>query len=200
MSNFSQLLEKRYKDKLDQDANEFIEFIVDAAKRMQKLITDLLAYSRVGKKDIVETEEDLNKMVQKILDGMAATLESSAGTVTYDKLPVLRVHETSTMQVFQNLIGNALKFHGELPPRVHISAKKGDGEWIFSVQDNGLGIEPQYNERIFQIFQRLHSKEEYSGTGIGLSICKKIVTNYGGRIWIESEHGKGSTFYFTIPT
>ncbi len=200
MSNFSQLLEKRYKDKLDQDANEFIEFIVDAAKRMQKLITDLLAYSRIGKKDIAETEEDLNKMVQKILDGMAATLESSGGTVTYDTLPALRVHATSIMQVFQNLIGNALKFHEKLPPRVHISARKDGEEWIFSVRDNGLGIEPQYHERIFQIFQRLHSKEEYSGTGIGLSICKKIVTNYGGRIWVESEHGKGSTFYFTIPT
>jgi len=198
MSSYSQLLEKRYKNKLDQDANEFIDFIVDAAKRMQKLIADILAYSRVGRKDIAATKEDLNPLVQKVLDGMAATLESSAGTVTYDKLPMVTVHETSIMQVFQNLIGNALKFHGKAPPRVHISARKDGEEWVFSVRDNGLGIESQYHERIFQIFQRLHSREEYSGTGIGLSICKKIVTNYGGRIWVESEYGKGSTFYFTI--
>jgi light-regulated signal transduction histidine kinase (bacteriophytochrome) len=199
MSSYSQLLEKRYKDKLGQDANEFIDFIVDAAKRMQKLITDLLAYSRVGKKDTAAAEEDLNPLVRKVLDGMAATLESSGGTVTSDKLPVITVHETSMMQVFQNLIGNALKFRGKAPPKVHISARKDGGEWVFSVRDNGLGIEPQYHERIFQIFQRLHSREEYSGTGIGLSICKKIVTNYGGRIWVESEYGQGSTFYFTLP-
>jgi light-regulated signal transduction histidine kinase (bacteriophytochrome) len=199
MSSYSQLLEKRYKDKLDQDANEFIDFIVDAAKRMQKLITDLLAYSRVGQKDIPAAEEDLNQVVQKVLDGMAATLESSGGMVTYDKLPVLAVHETSMMQVFQNLIGNALKFRGKESSRIHISARKDGEDWVFSVQDNGLGIEPQYYGRIFQIFQRLHSREEYSGTGIGLSICKKIVMNYGGRTWVESEHGKGSTFYFTLP-
>ncbi len=199
MSNYSQLIEKRYKDRLDQDANDFIDFIVDAASRMQRLITDLLAYSRVGRKDLVLTEVDFNEVVRKVIYGMSSTIESGGGAVTYDKLPVLTAHETSIMQVFQNLISNALKFRGDKVPKIHISAKKDDGKWLFSVADNGLGIDPQYHERIFQIFQRLHSRQEYSGTGIGLSICKKIVSNYGGRIWVESEAGKGSTFYFTIP-
>ena len=199
MASYSQLLEKRYKDKLDQDAKDFIAFIVDAASRMQRLITDILAFSRVGRKDLAPAEVDFNEAVNKVLYGMSATIELSKGEVTYDKLPVLMAHETSIMQVFQNLVGNALKFRSEESPRIHISAKRDDGSWIFSVKDNGLGIEPQYHDRVFQIFQRLHSKEKYSGTGIGLSICKKIVSNYGGKIWIESERGKGSTFYFTMP-
>jgi PAS domain S-box-containing protein len=199
MSNYSQLLEKRYKDKLDQDANDFIDFIVDAASRMQRLITDLLAYSRLGRKDVSEAEVNFNEAVHKVLYSMSSTIESLNGAVTHDELPVLRAHETSIIQLFQNLIGNALKFRGEEAPIIHVGVNKDKNEWIFSVKDNGLGIEPQYHERIFQIFQRLHSKERYSGTGIGLSICKKIVSNYGGRIWVESELGKGSTFYFTIP-
>ncbi|MGE5197199.1 MAG: PAS domain S-box protein [Deltaproteobacteria bacterium] len=200
MASYSQLLEKRYKDKLDDDAKDFIGFIVDAANRMQRLITDLLAYSRVGRKDITTTEVDFDEVVNKVIYGMSSIIEASGGEVTHDKLPVLTAHETSIMQVFQNLIANALKFRGEKAPRIHISARKDKDEWIFSVADNGLGIDPQYHERIFQIFQRLHSREKYSGTGIGLSICKKIVLSYGGKIWVESEAGKGSIFYFTIPT
>jgi chemotaxis family two-component system sensor kinase Cph1 len=199
MSSYSQLLEKRYHEKLDQDAKDFIDFIVDAASRMQRLITDLLAYSRVGRKGVVATEVDLNEVMKKVLFSLSSAVESSGGRVTHDELPVLTVHETSALQVFQNLIANALKFRGEKPSEIRVGARKDGGEWVFSVADNGLGIEPQYHERIFQIFQRLHSREEYSGTGIGLSICKKIVSSWGGRIWVESELGKGSTFYFTMP-
>jgi len=200
MSNYSQLLERRYKEKLDKDADDFIGFIVDAAKRMQKLITDLLEYSRTGSKNVTRTEVDCNEVLRKVTDMMSAIIESDHAIVSHDNLPVLTAHETGLIQLFQNLIGNALKFHGKQPPIIHVSARRDKNEWLFSVRDNGIGIEPQYRERIFQIFQRLHSIGEYPGTGIGLSICKKIVEYHGGRIWVESEAGKGATFYFTIPT
>ncbi|MDD5678585.1 MAG: PAS domain S-box protein [Kiritimatiellae bacterium] len=199
MANYSQLLEKRYKEKLDKDADDFINFIVDAAKRMQKLITDLLEYSHIGSKDANMTEVDCNEVVRKVTGTMSAIIESDHARVTHDNLPVLTAHETGLIQLFQNLIGNALKFHDKDPPLIHIAARRDKSGWIFSVRDNGIGIEPQYNKRIFHIFQRLHSRSEYPGTGIGLSICKKIVENHGGRIWVESETGKGTTFYFTIP-
>jgi signal transduction histidine kinase len=199
MSNFSQLLERRYKGRLDQDADEFIGFIVDAASRMQKLITDLLAYSRVGHDNTNMVEVDCDRLVRNLVESMAVTIETADGQVTFDRLPIIKAHETSLIQLFQNLIGNAIKFRGEQPPRIHISARQADGEWFFSVRDNGIGIEPQYNQRIFMIFQRLHSREKYAGTGIGLSICKKIVENLGGRIWVESELGQGTTFTFTVP-
>jgi PAS domain S-box-containing protein len=199
MSSYSQLLEKRYKGQLDQDANEFIDFIVDAASRMQKLITDLLAYSRAGRETTNLVEVDCNKVVRRLVTNMAATIEAADGNVTFDKLPTILAHESSVIQLFQNLIGNALKFRGEQPPSIHVSARQEGGEWVFSVRDNGIGIEPQYSQRIFMIFQRLHSREKYPGTGIGLSICKKIVDNLGGRIWVESESGQGSTFTFTVP-
>ena len=200
MASYSQLLEKRYKNKLDTDADEFIGFIVDAAGRMQRLINDLLAYSRIGRKDSLLTEIDCNQVLSRVLESMSAIIASSNAEVTFDPLPLAKGHESSFVQLFQNLIGNALKFHGKEPPRIHIGSRQNGEEWVFCVKDNGIGIEPQYRDKIFLIFQRLHSKEEYPGTGIGLSICKKIVENYGGRIWLESELGKGSTFYFTIPT
>lgn len=200
MASYSQLLERRYKNKLDTGANEFIGFIVDAAGRMQRLINDLLAYSRVGRKDGLLSEVDCNEVLRRVIESMSAIIEPTNAKVTSDVLPALKGYESSLVQLFQNLIGNALKFHGKEPPWVHVSARENNKEWIFSVKDNGIGIEPQYRERIFLIFQRLHSKEEYPGTGIGLSICKKIVENYGGRMWVESEPQKGSTFYFTIPT
>ena len=199
MSSFSQLLKKRYKNKFDKDAEEFIDFIVDAANRMQGLITDLLAYSRVGRQGIVLSEVDLNETIKKVIHGMRLTIEQSDGEVTYNNLPVLIAHETSMTQLFQNLISNAVKYRKTESPRVHISSNKNNGVWVFAVADNGIGIESQHFERIFQMFQRLHSKQEYSGTGIGLAICKKIVTNCGGKIWVESQIGKGSTFYFSIP-
>jgi PAS domain S-box-containing protein len=199
MSSYSQLLERRYKGRLDQDADDFIAFIVDAAARMQKLITDLLAYSRAGYSKAQLVRVDCNQLLARLVDGMSPSIQAAGGTVTFSSLPSIMFHEASLTQLFQNLIGNALKFRGEEPPCVHISARQGEGEWVFSVSDNGIGIEPQYNQRIFMIFQRLHARDKYPGTGIGLSICKKIVETMGGRIWVESEDGKGSTFYFTVP-
>jgi len=134
-----------------------------------------------------------------LVAGMAATIESADGRVTFDRLPSIMAHESSLIQLFQNLIGNAIKFRGEQPSCIHVSARQVDSEWLFSVRDNGIGIEPQYLQRIFMIFQRLHPRDKYPGTGIGLSICKKIVETLGGRIWVESELGQGSTFYFTVP-
>ena len=198
LSNFSQLLEKRYKDKLDQDANDFIGFIVDGAKRMKVLISDLLTYSRAGRNEQTAKEVDFNKIVEKVIYYMSPIIAQSEGKVTCDKLPVLVAREIHIMQLFQNLISNALKYHSDKAPDIQIRAKRNNNVWLFSVSDNGIGIDPQFHEKIFQIFQRLHSQEEYSGTGIGLSICKKIVSNYGGKIWVESQEGKGSTFYFTI--
>ena len=166
---------------------------------MQRLINDLLAYSRVGRTDMPIGEIDCNSILERVINSMMLATEESKAVVTHDELPTLTGSESNFIQLFQNLIGNAIKFHGPELPRVHVSAEKQDGDWVFSVRDNGIGIEPQYKDRIFLIFQRLHGREKYPGTGIGLSICKKIVETQGGRIWVESEHGKGSTFYFTIP-
>jgi len=199
IASYSQLLERRHKDKLDQDAKDFIAFIVDGATRMQKLILDLLAYSRVGHKDGALTKVDCGDLVRKVTSGLAETIESSGATVTVETLPVVRGHETSLFQLFQNLISNALKFHGDEAPRIEIGARRKETAWVFSVRDNGMGIDSGYHDRIFAIFQRLHPRSQYTGTGIGLAICKKVVENHGGKIWVDSEFGKGSTFYFTIP-
>jgi light-regulated signal transduction histidine kinase (bacteriophytochrome) len=172
---------------------------VDAAGRMQTLITDLLAYSRAGRHDLTLSQVDCNKVMQKVTSALSKTIEAEEARVSWDELPVVAGAEISFMQLFQNLIGNALKFRSSEPPEINVSVINKNNEWVFSVSDNGIGIEPQYKERIFQIFQRLHSRSDYAGTGIGLSICKKIVDNFGGRIWVESESGKGSTFYFTVP-
>lgn len=199
MSSYSQLLGKRYKNRLDADANDFIGFIVDAAFRMQTLINDLLTYSRTGHKGAQLTEFNCENVVRRVIENLAVSIESKRGKVIHEALPVIRAHRPSIMQLFQNLISNALKFQGPEPPLVRLGAAKNGPEWVFSVSDNGIGIEPDYQERVFQIFQRLHSRDKYEGTGIGLTICKRIVENHGGRIWVESEPGRGSTFYFTIP-
>jgi len=199
MASYSELLERRYKGKLDSDADEFIAYIVDGAKRLQRLINDLLTYSRLGRTGKTMSELDCNSILGRVLSSMKTATEESGAIVTNDPLPTLTGNESNFIQLFQNLIGNAVKFRGVEPPRVHIGAKKNGGDWLFSVKDNGIGIEPQYKDRIFLIFQRLHARSEYPGTGIGLSICKKIVETHGGRIWLESESGKGSTFNFTIP-
>ncbi|MCX6353428.1 MAG: PAS domain S-box protein [Candidatus Aureabacteria bacterium] len=199
MASYSELLGRRYKSKLDSDADDFIGFIVDAAKRMQKLIEDLLAYSRVGRVGKVLEEIDCNFIVDRIIKNMDPSIKNSSARITHDTLPIVAGNESNFFQLFQNLVGNAMKFHGAEPPRIHIGAVKKGREWLFSIKDNGIGIEPQYKDRIFIIFQRLHGKDQYPGTGIGLAICKKIVETGGGRIWVESEPGKGSTFYFTVP-
>jgi chemotaxis family two-component system sensor kinase Cph1 len=199
ITRFVQLLEKRYHGKLDQDADEFIGFIVSGTKRMQQIINDLLAYSRVNTKREPPNIMKIEDAIQIAMQNIKYVLEESGGTVIYDEMPSIIADETQMTQLFQNLIGNALKFHGEEAPRVEISAVRKGDDWIFSVRDNGIGIDPQYNDRIFEIFQRLHTCEEYPGTGIGLAIAKKIVERHQGHIWVESLPGKGSTFNFTLP-
>lgn len=199
VASYTQLLAKRYKGKLDSDADDFINYAVDGANRMQMLINDLLDYSRVGTKgkEFVMTEFDV--ILEKILRDFKKAVEESGAKVTIDPLPSLMVDGGQIGQLFQNLISNAIKFRGDAPPQIHISSEKNEDKWIFSVSDNGIGIDPEYSSRIFEIFQRLHSKEEYPGSGIGLAICKKIVERHGGNIRIESEPAKGTTFYFSIP-
>jgi two-component system, chemotaxis family, sensor kinase Cph1 len=199
MASFSKLLEKRYKDRLDADADEFIGYIVDGAIRMQSLINDLLTYSRVGRLGQPFAPTDCAKIVETALLNLRSAIEEAGAAVTAGALPVVMADATQLVRLFQNLIGNAIKFRGHSPARVHVGAKHQGHEWVFWVQDNGMGIEPQYLERIFLIFQRLHNRHEYPGTGIGLAIAKKIVERHGGRIWVESDPGRGSTFYFTLP-
>jgi signal transduction histidine kinase len=199
VGNYTQLLARRYKDKLDANAQEFIGFAVDGATRMQRLINDLLEYSRVGTRGKTFVETDCSVVLGQAMVNLRGAIDESQAMVTHDDLPKLMADGEQLVQLFQNLLGNAIKFRGQATPRIHISAGKKQDFWLFSVRDNGIGIEPQYADRIFIIFQRLHGYSEYPGTGIGLSICKKIVERHGGRIWMESQIGDGSTFYFTIP-
>lgn len=199
VANYTQLLEKRYKDKLDTDAKEFIHFAVDGAFRMQRLINDLLSYSLVSTRQKPVKSTDCNAVLGKVVANLSVTIEQNNVIITNDDLPTVMADASQMQGVFNNLVGNAIKFRSEHAPRVHISAKQDRNKWLFSVQDNGLGIDPQYKDKIFLIFQRLHSKEEYPGTGIGLAICKRIVEHHGGKIWFDSDVGKGSTFYFTLP-
>ncbi len=199
VSSYMQLLERRYKKQLDQDADDFIGFAVDGAERMQRLINDLLAYSRLGTRGQPFLPASSEAALSQALTNLQVAIQESKGIITYDPLPRVVGDETQLVQLFQNLVGNALKFHRKEKPRVHVSAEGREREWVFSVRDNGIGIDPQYFERIFVIFQRLNSREKYAGTGIGLAMCKKIVQRHGGRIWVESQPGKGATFYFTLP-
>ena len=200
VSSFSQLLARRYHGKLDADADEFVTFIVDGATRMQTLINDLLAFSRVGMRGNPLAPVACEHVLEIAKQNLEATIAESGAKITQDPLPALSADETQLTQLFQNLLSNAIKFRRpEEAPCIHISAVRHDGAWQFSMRDNGIGIAPQYFDRIFIIFQRLHGREEYSGTGIGLAICKKIVERHGGRMWVESEPGTGSTFHFTIP-
>ena len=195
---FSKFLSKEYGDQLDEDGQDYIRRLSNAAGRMKTLIDDLLAYSRVGR-EVSEEETDCQAMFADELETLQLTMEEAGAVVTHDALPKLRMDSSLFRQVIRNLTGNAIKYRGEEPPRIHVSARRGSGEWVFSVRDNGIGIDPQYSERIFGVFQRLHSRDEYSGTGIGLAICKKAAQRLGGRIWVESEIGRGSVFYFTVP-
>jgi signal transduction histidine kinase/HAMP domain-containing protein len=200
VKSYLQLLERRYEGQLDSNADEFIAFAVDGAERMQTLINDLLQYSRVTTHGKPFTPTDCATVLDHALTNLKVAIEESGAVVTHDSLPVVLADDVQLTQLFQNLIGNAIKYHKpETPPEVHVSAGCRDDEWVFSVQDNGIGIDPKHFEHIFLIFQRLHSREEYEGTGIGLAVCKRIVERHGGRIWVESEPGEGSTLYFTIP-
>jgi PAS domain S-box-containing protein len=199
VASYTQLLSKRYKGKLDSDADEFIAFAVDGAERMQLLIRDLLAYSRVATKGNELLHTSSEGAFQRALVNLRGAISDSGALVTHDPLPTVLADDMQLTQLFQNLVGNAIKYKRPGIVLVHISAAKNDGgEWVFSVQDNGLGIDPQYFEKIFVIFQRLHKRDEFAGTGIGLAICKKIVERHGGRIWVESQPGLGSTFRFIL--
>ena len=200
VTGYTQLLQRRYKGKLDTDADEFIDFAVDGAFRMQGLIADLLSYSRVGTRGKEFEPTDCEAVLDRALANLKVTLEESNGVVSHDPLPMVLADTSQLHQLFQNLIGNALKYRGQEAPQIHINAERNHTHWLFSIRDNGIGIDPQHADRIFEIFQRLHTREEYSGTGIGLAICKKIVERHGGSIWVESQPGEGSTFYFTIAT
>jgi signal transduction histidine kinase len=198
VSSYTQLIARRYKGKLDADADEFIAFAVDGANRMQRLILDLLAYSRVNTAGRQFEPTAMETVLKAALNNLTNAVKESQAVITHDPLPAVMGDDKQLAQLFQNLLSNAVKFGGAQPPRIHISAKQTDGEWLFSVRDHGIGLDPQYADRIFVIFQRLHTRAEYPGTGIGLAICKKIVERHGGRIWVESELGKGATFYFTM--
>jgi PAS domain S-box-containing protein len=194
-----QLLQKRYGGQLDARADEFITHAVDGTKRMQTLINDLLAYSRISTHAQVFASTNCEMVLHEVLANLMVAIAESGAQVTHDALPTVNGDATQLTQLFQNLIGNALKFRGDRPSKIHIGAVRKHGEWRFSVADNGIGMEPQYFERVFLVFQRLHTRKEYQGTGIGLAICKKVVERHGGRIWAESEPGLGATFCFTIP-
>jgi len=200
VASYTQLVAKRYKGRLDSDADEFIAFAVDGCNRMQGLIQDLLSYSRTGTNGKALHKISGENALKEALTNLQTTIEESGAVVTHDSLPDLTTDDKQLSQVFQNLVGNAIKYRGADVPEVHVSAKRNGGdEWVFSVRDNGLGIDPQYFERIFILFQRLHGREEFAGTGIGLAICKKILERLGGRIWVESQPTMGSTFYFALP-
>ncbi len=211
VASYTQLLGRRYKGKLDSDADEFIAYAVDGATRMQGLINGLLSYSRVGTKGKDFEPTECEAVFDRTLDNLQKAVEESGAKVTHDPLPTVMADDMQLGQLFQNLIGNAIKFRSEEHPSIHVSCERieesaiGNRQsamnngWVFSVRDNGIGLDPEFTGRIFIIFQRLHKRGEYPGTGIGLAVCKKIVERHGGRIWVESDPGKGSTFYFTIP-
>ena len=200
VASYAQLLDRRYRKHLDADANDFLGFIVDGARRMKRLLDDLLAYSRAGRVGGAPEDVAVDEVLDDVLDNLKVLIEEKSATIERHPLPVLRYGRTELTQLLQNLVGNALKFHaGSRAPRVRIDAHDDGTAWVFAVSDNGIGIAPEYFERIFVIFQRLHAREAYSGTGIGLAICRKIVERHGGRIWVESEPGAGTTFRFTVP-
>lgn len=200
VSSFMTLLEKNYGDKIDDRGKQYIHFAVDGAKRMRQIILDLLEYSRVGRFNMQKEDVDVKKAIEEILLLYVNQINEKHATVVLENLPVIRSHHTPIRQIFQNLIGNALKYtHPDASPEIRIDCQESPQEYIFKVSDNGIGIAKEYYEKIFVLFQRLYTKNEYSGTGIGLSVCKKIVEALGGKIWVESEEGRGSTFYFTLP-
>ncbi|TVP45837.1 MAG: GHKL domain-containing protein [Mongoliibacter sp.] len=200
VTSFMGQLQNKYKGQLDEKAHQYIHFAVDGAKRMRTIILDLLDFSRAGKSNDEIVEIDLNKIIEEVHNLQRQMIKETNAKILYQNLPIIKGHKTQMVQIFQNLIGNALKYKKEhVTPIIDINCKEGKKEWIISIRDNGIGIEEEYFEKIFIIFQRLHHKNEYSGTGMGLAIVKKIVENNGGKIWLKSNFGEGSTFFFTIP-
>jgi PAS domain S-box-containing protein len=199
VASYTDLLAQRYREQLDERAEKYMHYITDGAKRMQRLVADLLSYSRVGSQGIDMQAVNASAVVARVCESLGPRIRETGAAIDVDHLPIVMADEVQLTQLFQNLIGNAIKFRGERPPRVTIAAVECDDRWQFSVQDNGIGIDARFSERIFQMFQRLHDKERYPGSGIGLSIAKRIVERHGGRIWLESTSGEGSTFFFTLP-
>ena len=199
VATYTQLLAERYKGKLDSDADKYIHYAVDGALRMQKLVQDLLAFSRVGRQGMTLESTDCNTVLEASLSNLNAAIQESGAVIRHSPLPVVMADSSQLVQVFQNLIGNAIKFRGPEAPSIQVNAEATANEWIFSVTDNGIGIASEQAENVFVIFRRLHTRAEYPGNGIGLSVCKKIVERHGGRIWVKSEAGRGSTFQFTLP-
>jgi light-regulated signal transduction histidine kinase (bacteriophytochrome) len=199
VASYAQLFSQRYQGTLDPEADNMIGRVVNGAFRMQQLINDLLIYSRVGTHGKGMQPADCSGVLDDVIANLKKSIEESGATVTAEPLPSVMADRTQLKQLFQNLIDNAIKYRSTQPVTVHVRAQQHDKEWVFAVQDNGIGIHPDNAQRIFVLFQRLHAEEEYPGTGIGLSICQKIVERHGGRIWVESEPYKGSTFYFTLP-
>ncbi len=199
VSLYSQMLLRRYGNKLDSDADEFISYIVGGAKRMEQLLRDLLAYSQTGSSSEGPIYPvDCTGAMQQVVLNLQASIEQNLAAVTWDPLPVVHAHEIRVVQLLQNLVSNAIKYRSDAPPVIHVSAERCEGDWRFSVRDNGMGIDPEYAQEVFRIFRRLHG-QDYPGTGIGLAICQRIVERYGGRIWLESDLGRGSVFHFTLP-
>jgi len=199
VATYTQLLAERYQGKLDENADKYIHYAVEGALRMQTLVKDLLAFSRVGRKQETLRETDCNLVVRNVIANLQSLIQETGARIDYEALPVLLADPSELLQLFQNLIGNAIKFRGAEPPEICITARKEKKEWLVSIKDNGIGIEPQHVEDVFVIFKRLHTREEYPGSGIGLAICKKIVEHNQGHIWVESQPGMGSTFQFTWP-
>lgn len=196
---YSQMLQRKYLGKLDANADQYISYIVGGAQRMEMLLKDLLTYSQTGPAAEGPAETvDFASVIDKVLLNLQASTEQSGATISWDNLPAVHAHEIRLVQLLQNLVSNAIKYRSQDPPRIHISAEWREREWVLAVQDNGVGIPSEYAQQIFKIFKRLHG-QDYPGTGIGLAICQRIVETYGGRIWVESEDGKGSCFYFTLP-
>jgi light-regulated signal transduction histidine kinase (bacteriophytochrome) len=199
ITSYLQLLKRRYQGNIDEKADKYIYYAVDGAARMQVLINDLLEFSRITTRPGELEPTDCELVLNQVLSNLDLYIKENKATVSHDPLPELIADSTQMAQVFQNLIANSIKFHGEEASIINICAEKRANDWLFSVQDNGIGIDLQYSDKIFEVFKRLHNKEEYPGTGIGLAVCKKIIERHSGRIWVESELGKGSTFYFTLP-
>ncbi len=199
VSSFAQLLSQRYKGRLDAAADEYVSLMVGAASRMSQLIRDLLEYSRASRCERNLRPTDCAAAFEEARAMVRAAIDESGAMVTSDSLPTINADGRQIIQLFQNLLSNAVKFHGDEPPRVHVTAKRAEDMWVFSIRDNGIGIDAQYRDQIFSVFERLHRREEYPGTGIGLAICKTIVERRGGRIWVESQAGKGATFFFSLP-
>ena len=200
ISSFTQLLERKYKDKLDQDANDYIHFVVDGSTRMQNLLVNLLEFSRVSTRAKVFEKVNVKTLVEEIVSHLSQLIANNNAVITWEELPIIHADESQILRVFQNLIENAIKFKKKTEfPKIHTSCTKQNNMFQFSVTDNGIGIEKQYHDTVFIIFQRLHSGKDYPGTGIGLSICKRIIERHNGTIWFESTPHEGTTFYFTIP-